>query len=127
MTRICLNGCSLQWTFSKSYLKIAFVKSGFRAGSLMTLLRQKNGLLSGHVSSEDPSPWTQQARISDAIAKPGMISEEEGQYYEYIGGFYRGHGEAIELGPWLGKSTRHIIRGLDRKSGVSWQAASCFR
>lgn len=63
---------------------------------------------------EDPSPWTQQARISDATAIPGMISEEEGQYYEYIGRLYRGLGEAIELGPWLGKSTRHIIRGLDK-------------
>ncbi|MDO9060875.1 MAG: hypothetical protein Q7U92_17905, partial [Bradyrhizobium sp.] len=58
---------------------------------------------------EDTSPWTQQARISDANAIPGMISEEEGQYYEYIGRLYRGHGEVIELGPWLGKSTRHII------------------
>ena len=63
---------------------------------------------------EDQSPWTQQARISDTIAMPGMISEEEARYYEYIGELYRGHGEAIELGPWLGKSTRHIIRGLDK-------------
>jgi hypothetical protein len=45
---------------------------------------------------------------------PGMISEEEARYYEYIGGLYRGHGEAIELGPRLGTSTRHVIRGLDK-------------
>ena len=43
-----------------------------------------------------------------------MISDEEAQYYEYIGSFYQGLGEAIELGPWLGKSTHHIIRGLDK-------------
>src|SRR5438132_13551244 len=43
---------------------------------------------------------------------PGMITDDETKYYEYIGTLYEGHGEAIELGPWLGKSTRHIIRGL---------------
>lgn len=63
---------------------------------------------------EDHSPWTDQARSFDPIAMPGMISEEEARYYEYLGELYLGKGEAIELGPWLGKSTRHIIRGLDR-------------
>jgi hypothetical protein len=63
---------------------------------------------------EDQSPWMQGTGKFDPIAMPGMISEEEARYYEYIGGRYRGHGEAIELGPWLGKSTRHIIRGLDK-------------
>ena len=62
----------------------------------------------------------------DPIAMPGMISEEEARYYEHIGGLYRGHGEAVELGPWLGKSTRHIIRGLDKNSEIFRQAASCI-
>lgn len=63
---------------------------------------------------EDHSPWTDQSRSFDPIVMPGMISEEEARYYEYLGEFYQGKGEAIELGPWLGKSTRHILRGLDR-------------
>ena len=64
---------------------------------------------------EDRSPWQEQADLLvDPIAMRGMISDEEARYYEYIGGLYQGSGEAIELGPWLGKSTRHIIRGLDR-------------
>lgn len=63
---------------------------------------------------EDQSPWMQRTEQFQTIGMPGMISEEEARYYEYIGGLYRGHGEAIELGPWLGKSTRHIIRGLDK-------------
>jgi hypothetical protein len=61
---------------------------------------------------EDHSPWT--GWSVDAITMPGMITGEESQYYEYVGGLYQGRGEAIELGPWLGKSTRHIIRGLDK-------------
>lgn len=43
---------------------------------------------------------------------PGMISDEEKQYYKYIGQFYSGKGEIIELGPWLGLSTHYIIDGL---------------
>jgi hypothetical protein len=41
-----------------------------------------------------------------------MIAAEEAQYYEYLGQFYRGTGTVVELGPWLGKSTRHIVAGL---------------
>ena len=64
---------------------------------------------------EDHSQWKELIDLAvDAITTPGMISDEEAQYYEYIGGLYQGNGEAIELGPWLGKSTRHIIRGLDK-------------
>lgn len=59
---------------------------------------------------EDDAPW--KAHHLDAIDMPGMISDEEAQYYEWIGQTYLGRGEVIELGPWLGKSTRHIIRGL---------------
>ena len=47
---------------------------------------------------------------------PSMISDEEAQYYEYIGAFFEGRGAVVELGPWLGSSTHHIIRGLDGSS-----------
>jgi hypothetical protein len=61
---------------------------------------------------EDQAPWK---RLPiDPVPVPGMISDEETQYYDYIGTLYEGHGGVIELGPWLGKSTRHIIRGLDK-------------
>jgi hypothetical protein len=43
---------------------------------------------------------------------PAMISTEEAKYYNYIGAFYEGIGEAVELGPWLGASTQHIARSL---------------
>lgn len=43
---------------------------------------------------------------------PGMISPEECRYYEYIGRFFSGVGEAVELGPWLGRSTHYIVKGL---------------
>ena len=65
---------------------------------------------------EDRPPWSDLS--VDPIAMPGMISEEEARYYEYIGQSYEGRGEVIELGPWLGKSTRHIIRGLERNPNL---------
>lgn len=43
---------------------------------------------------------------------PGMLSLEEKKYYQYIGQFYQGKGNIVELGPWLGSSTIHIIQGL---------------
>jgi hypothetical protein len=59
------------------------------------------------------APW--QSMVVDPVSTPGMILEEETRYYEYVGGLYEGRGEAIEVGPWLGKSTQHIMRGLSRK------------
>jgi hypothetical protein len=43
---------------------------------------------------------------------PGMITNEEKQYYLYITKFYSGEGQVLELGPWLGCSTTHILHGL---------------
>ena len=61
---------------------------------------------------EAEAPW--KALPVDPIPMPGMITDEETQYYDYIGTIYEGRGEVVELGPWLGKSTRHILRGLDK-------------
>jgi len=50
---------------------------------------------------------------SDFYGKiPGMISREEELYYLYIGAFYQGKGELVEIGPWLGRSTSFICEGL---------------
>jgi len=56
------------------------------------------------------SPW--RAVRAEPVPIPGMLSTEEILYYNYIGRFYSGVGAVIELGPWLGLSTSHIIRGL---------------
>src|SRR5262245_2774736 len=61
----------------------------------------------------DPdAPWL--SLRPDKLPTPGMPLPEEIQYYHYIGTFYTGRGEAIELGPWLGLSTQHILKGLAR-------------
>ncbi|HKV43536.1 MAG TPA: hypothetical protein VJT32_02490 [bacterium] len=60
--------------------------------------------------SEAHAPWRS---ISLAPADiPGVTSLEDRQYYSYIGRFYSGKGAAIELGPWLGRSTVAIVNGL---------------
>jgi hypothetical protein len=61
---------------------------------------------------EDRPPWSSIEVEPTAI--PGMLTLEERQYYNYIGQFYSGKGEAVELGPWLGCSTTSIISGLIR-------------
>jgi hypothetical protein len=56
------------------------------------------------------APWL---RLKPAQCHtPAMISTEEAKYYTYIGAFYEGIGCAVELGPWLGASTQHIVRSL---------------
>lgn len=59
---------------------------------------------------DDKAPWL--GASVEPITMPGMITDEEAQYYEYVGTMFEGFGTAMELGPWLGKSTKHIIRGL---------------
>ena len=44
---------------------------------------------------DDHSPSAQLS--PKPIEMPGMISDEEAQYYEYIGTIYEGRGEVIEL------------------------------
>jgi hypothetical protein len=60
----------------------------------------------------DNPPWADILLAKNSI--PGMVSREEAQYYEYISGFYSGAGEAVEFGPWLGRSTFHIASSLRR-------------
>jgi hypothetical protein len=59
---------------------------------------------------EDRPPWSLLAVEPSTI--PGMVSDEERQYYRYIGRFYSGRGAVIELGPWLGCSTFEIVSGM---------------
>jgi hypothetical protein len=60
---------------------------------------------------EDDPPWTQRGPAA-ACPSPSMLAEEERQYYEYVGRFYEGRGAVLELGAWLGCSTRHLVHGL---------------
>jgi hypothetical protein len=59
---------------------------------------------------EASTPW--HAVSAPAVSAPGMITDEEARYFYYIGRFYSGEGEVVELGPWLGKSTSFIAQGL---------------
>ena len=63
------------------------------------------------VSVMSPSaPWLKVP--PEKCQTPAMITHEEAQYFTYIGRFYEGIGRAVELGPWLGASTHHIVLGL---------------
>ena len=59
---------------------------------------------------EKNEPWTIFDITSSQI--PGMLTFAEKQYYLYIGKFYSGRGEIVEIGSWLGSSTFYIVDGL---------------
>jgi hypothetical protein len=56
---------------------------------------------------EEHPPWENLS--PDHGNTPGMVSPEECQYYKYIGRFYSGRGALVELGPWLGRSTKNAF------------------
>lgn len=56
------------------------------------------------------APWREVAPPRHDV--PGMITDEESQYYVWLGSRFLGLGEVVELGPWLGKSTLSIVEGL---------------
>jgi hypothetical protein len=66
---------------------------------------------------QDKTPWS--SVVLEECEIPGMISRETCQYYSYIGQFYSGKGEVVELGPWLGRSTFYILQGLIPNSNFS--------
>lgn len=55
--------------------------------------------------------WNQR-RVGAAVDIPNMLSEEEVAYYHWLGQYYGGVGEVVELGPWLGCSTVHLAVAL---------------
>ncbi len=59
---------------------------------------------------EPRPPWAN--LDTDTPAIPGMLTPAERAYYAYLPRFYRGAGEVVELGPWLGLSTHYLINGL---------------
>lgn len=46
------------------------------------------------------------------VSIPCMLTSEERQHYLYLSSFYRGLGDVVEIGPWLGASTSVLLRGL---------------
>ena len=65
------------------------------------------------------APW--RSRAPQKIDTPAMISQEEAQYYDFIGSFYEGIGRVLELGPWLGASTQYIVQGLSKNPHFAGQ------
>lgn len=62
------------------------------------------------VIGERKTPW-RSVELTPPAA-PGMLTDEERRYYRWLGRFYDGSGEIVELGCWLGCSTVEILRGL---------------
>jgi hypothetical protein len=77
------------------------------------------------VSVMSPSaPWLNTS--PEKIQTPAMITHEEAQYFTYIGHFYDGIGRAVELGPWLGASTQHIVQSLAKNPRFAGERLHVF-
>ena len=59
---------------------------------------------------ESNAPWDE-AEVPRCDI-PGMLTDSEKKYYCYIGAYYSGWGEIVELGPWLGLSTFYVCSSL---------------
>lgn len=91
--------------------------------ALPTITAPGGEALNAQIMESNP-PW-QGEDVAD-VAIPGMITPEECRYYRYIGQFYSGIGEAVELGPWLGRSTAHIVAGLRRSPAFHGRTLHVF-
>jgi hypothetical protein len=76
-----------------------------------------------HIMEKNP-PWD--AELLEDFDMPGMITREEAKYYKWISEFYSGKGRVVELGPWLGASTRSIIAGLRSNQAFAGQKLLVF-
>jgi hypothetical protein len=79
------------------------------ATALRHIVSGRGELLGVHILSWKP-PWKDIPLLPCRI--PGMLTIAEEQYYTYISQFYRGEGEVVELGTWLGRSTWIIVSNL---------------
>lgn len=59
---------------------------------------------------EKDEPWRNITPARCCI--PAMLTLAERQYLQYIGKFYEGKGEVVEVGSWLGGSTYYLVSGL---------------
>jgi hypothetical protein len=92
----------------------------------LALLRLVNGDTAARGSDYDAPallqgapPWSGEELPAETV--PGMITDEEKRYFRWVGGRYTGTGAVVELGPWLGCSTHHIVAGLDRVPAFAGQ------
>jgi len=74
--------------------------------------------------NESQAPWLALEVNEKSI--PGMITKAETQYYLYVGRFYSGRGEVVELGPWLGRSTSYILDALLQNPNFSGRKLHVF-
>ena len=73
---------------------------------------------------QSPALWSSATLVP--CETPGMLSSEECQYYTYIGQFFSGIGEVVELGPWLGRSTFYIVQGLSKNPRFAGKKISVY-
>ena len=64
------------------------------------------------------TPWQQQRSLEKNITSiPGMVQPMEQNFFHwYMQEIYTGQGEAIELGPFVGRSTAALVDGLTKNS-----------
>lgn len=135
-----------RWVFDRTIGSIRDPRTLRRVGEGLTRLTHAvNGRLRQRVADAAPLPEMRshdgRERLRALVLRPdapwrsveaprngtpGMITDEERRYYAYLGRFYSGRGEVVELGPWLGCSTSHIVQGLRGNPNFSGRRLRVF-
>lgn len=71
-------------------------------------------------------PWNDIVVSESTRRVPTMITDETMQFYQWLGAQLSSQARIVELGPWLGSSTRCFCDGLDRAGGASLDVYDSF-
>ena len=82
--------------------------------SALEHFRSVNGKTLSRSVLEQNEPWNDVA-VPDCQT-PGMLTDAEKRYYQYITEFVTGEGAVVEVGTWLGMSTFYLASGLKQNS-----------
>lgn len=95
-----------------------------RAPAIVPVIESVDGRSLKRSILERRNPWALEE--PPRFETPRMLTDEECRYYWYLSRFYSGCGECVELGPWIGYSTRLLVEALRRNSRFSGRRLRVF-
>lgn len=91
---------------------------------LMALKRHVAALLTE--PNQGRRPWKDVVVSESARRVPTMITDETMQFYQWLAARLSSQARIVELGPWLGSSTRCFCEGLDPAGSASLDVYDSF-
>ncbi len=92
---------------------------------LLTVLKRHVSALLTEPNPES-RPWEEVVVSESAQRVPTMITDETMQFYQWLGARLSDQARVVELGPWLGSSTRCFCEGLGPTSRATLDVYDSF-